>query len=189
MQRKCEVRADMDGILRGLRHNISFISVRQIKYEKINGLLKVWKPLKKIPLYLLAWNIEICLYFKNQFSPNNIHILSIRKVTRINRIITKLITLIFKHILSTTFSKKCMEARQENLYVDLGAERVKVLLRHPSHTITPFGWSNLISVPFFQSSYRKNQFSSFCTQNFLFKECWRISPTGETTFNLTFPIF
>ena len=130
---------------------------------------------------------------QNQFSPNNIHILSSRKVTRINRIITKLITLIFKHILSTTFSKKCMEARQENLYVDLGAERVKVLQRHPSHTITPFGWSNslsyLISVPFFQSSYRKNQFSSFCTQNFLFKECWRISPTGETTFNLTFPIF
>ena len=144
-------------------------------------------------MYLLAWNIEICLYFKNQFSPNNIHLLSSRKVTRINRIITKLITLIFKHILSTTFSKKCMEARQENLYVDLGAERVKVLLRHPSHTITPFGWSNslsyLISVPFFQSSYRKNQFSSFCTQNFLFKECWRISPTGETTFNLTFPFF
>ena len=33
--------------------------------------------------------------------------------------------MIFKQILSTNFSRKYMEASQENLYVDDGTERVK----------------------------------------------------------------
>ena len=70
--------------------------------------------------------------------------LSVPRVTKINFLLTismynqverlgeltewslKKNALIFKQIFSTTFSRKYMEANQENLYVDLGSERVKV---------------------------------------------------------------
>ena len=60
---------------------------------------------------------------QHQFSPNHIHTLSRDKVTRIEKMITKMKNKMHWSFIkfSTHSVKKCMEVSLENLYVYIGA--------------------------------------------------------------------
>ena len=124
--------------------------------------------------------------------------LSVPRVTKINFLLTismynqverlreltkwslKKNALSFKQIFSTTFSRKCMEANQENLYVDLGSERVKAYELDCKQSVSKQGtqvWEEthhfFLVVPVFLLML--NSWRLLSWEHFL---CWLLVPAG-----------
>ena len=101
------------------------ISLLGYKPLHLQACLKPLAKMYKFTAYSTLLTLEVPSVTKINFLPKKSIHNPVERFKELTEWSLKKNALICKQILSTNFSRKYMKASQENLYVDLGAERVK----------------------------------------------------------------